>query len=57
MVLRPEPERRGVYPPPTRGLEDVSESENHVWSLLLHEVVFSLENLRGKASKVHSVLL
>ena len=33
---------------PPRGLADVSVSENHVWSLLLHKVMYSLENF-GKS--------
>ena len=36
-----------------KGLADVSVSENHVWSLLLHKVIFSLENFGKTLLKVH----
>ena len=51
MVLKPEPERRGFQRPP-RSLADVSVSENHVWSLLLHKVILSHENFEKKLRKV-----
>ena len=31
----------------------VSVSENHVWSLLLHKVILSLENFGKRLQKVH----
>ena len=34
-----------------RGLADVSVSENHIWSLLLHKVILSLEKFGINASK------
>ena len=45
-MLKPKPERRMFQLPP-RGLADVNVSENHVWSLLLHKVILSLENFES----------
>ena len=50
MMFRTEPERRDILHP-LRGLADVSLSEKHVWSLLLHKVIMSLENF-GKAFQI-----
>ena len=36
-----------------RGLADVSASENHVLSLLLHKIILSLENFGKTIQKVH----
>ena len=36
-----------------RGLADVSVSENHVWSLLLHKVILSFESFRKTLRKVY----
>ena len=36
-----------------RGLADVSVSENHVLSLLLHKVILSLENFGKTLRKFH----
>ena len=44
-VLNPEPERRWFQHLP-RGPADVNVSEKHVWSLLLHKNILSLENFR-----------
>ena len=49
-VLKPEPERRGFQHLP-RGPADVNVSEKHVWSLLLHKNILSLENLGEVASR------
>ena len=38
---------------PRRGLADVSVSENHVKSLLLHKVILLLENFGKMLRKVH----
>ena len=38
-ILKPEPKRRGFQPLP-RGPVDVNVSEKHVWSLLLHRIMF-----------------
>ena len=35
----------------SKGHADVSVSENHDWSLLLHKVILSLENLEKNESK------
>ena len=45
-----------VLPTP-RGLADVNISENHVWLLILHKVIFTLENLGKTLQKVHFALL
>ena len=42
-MLKLKPERRGFYLS-LRGLADVSVSEYHVCSVLLHKVILSLEN-------------
>ena len=52
VVLKPKPKRRGFKRPP-RGPADISVSENHVRSLLLHEVILSLENFGKTLRKVH----
>ena len=49
-VLKPEPERRAFQHSP-RGPADVNVSEKHVWSLLLHKNILSLENFEQNASK------
>ena len=36
-----------------RGLADVSASESHVLSLLLHKIILSLENFGKTIQKVH----
>ena len=41
-VLKPEPERRGFQHLP-KGPADVNVSEKHVWSLLLHKNILSLD--------------
>ena len=38
------------------GLADVCVSENHVWSLLLHKVILSLENF-GKTLRKNNFVL
>ena len=51
-ALQETSERWGFWRP-TRGVADVSVSENHVWSLLLHKVILSLENFWKTLRKVH----
>ena len=54
-MLKPEHESQGFKPPP-RGVADVSVSENHVRSLLLHKGILSLETLEN-SSKVHLCII
>ena len=42
----------GVLTTP-RGLANENVSENHVWLLLLHTVILSLENFRKMLRKIH----
>ena len=48
-----KPVKRDGFNDPRGGLADVNVSENHVWSLLFHKVILSLENFGKTLRKVH----
>ena len=52
MKLEPEHGKARLLTTP-RDLADVSVSENHAWSLLLHKDIMSLENFGKMLRKVH----